>query len=224
MASCSGCGQALQEVAKFCWSCGKPQPPVPSSPPLRNAGQVYNAQPGERPESKVVWLIVGAIIIFAVIVAVAMIGNSGSDSSPSVAQQSSAPSATPPQNNQPTQTNHPDLPLPKFQIYKFDTHGMRPTIMVVPVNTTDEQLKSLLELFREKVGSRKFNDIRLKNERAGILLVYRGKKCASEYYVNTAGPCGDGDHDDALYQWGIEGDPDKDSGSIRVNGDTNVVF
>jgi len=87
----------------------------------------------------------------------------------------------------------------------------------VPVSTTDEQLKSLLWLFREKVRSRHLNDIGLRDERDGILLVYRGKKCATEEIDITAnaGPCGDGYHDDAVYQWGIEGDYDKDSGSMR---------
>jgi len=94
------------------------------------------------------------------------------------------------------------------------------------VNTSDEQLRSLLWLFREKARSHHLKDIGLRNERDGILLVYRGKKCATEEIDITAsaGPCGDGYHDDAFYQWGIEGDYNKDSGSIRVNGDDTVVF
>src|SRR5580698_8407353 len=82
--------------------------------------------------------------------------------------------------------------------------------------TSDEQLKSLLRFFREKARSHRLKDIGLRNERDGILLVYRDKKCATEEIDITAsaGPCGDGYHDDALYQWGIEGDYDKDSGSI----------
>jgi hypothetical protein len=35
---------------------------------------------------------------------------------------------------------------------------------------------------------------------------------------------GYGEHDNALYQWGIEGDPNKDSGSIKVQGEDIVVF
>ena len=105
---------------------------------------------------------------------------------------------------------------------------------MVPVNTTDEQLKSLLWFFREKVRSNKFKDIGLTKTTAkqwgnagylsGMLSVYRGEKCANELYIDTNGPCGYGEHDDALYQWGIEGDPNKDSGSIKVQGDDIVVF
>jgi uncharacterized protein YukJ len=97
---------------------------------------------------------------------------------------------------------------------------------VVPVNTSDEQLKSLLWLFREKARSHHLADIGLRNERDGILLVYRGKKCATEEIdiTSSAGPCGDGYHDAASYQWGIEGDYKKDSGSIQTGGDIITVF
>jgi hypothetical protein len=109
-----------------------------------------------------------------------------------------------------------------------------PTSVVVPVDATDEQLKSLLWFFREKVRSHQFKDIGLmqatakqwgnKGYLSGMLSVYRGERCANEVYINTNGPCGYGEHDDALYQWGIEADPNKDSGSIRVKGHEIAVF
>jgi len=37
------------------------------------------------------------------------------------------------------------------------------------------------------------------------------------------GPCGYGEHDDASYQWGIDGDSKKDSGNIRQKGGNIVV-
>lgn len=49
----------------------------------------------------------------------------------------------------PKQVVRPSAPPPKFQIYKYDPDGT--VAIVVPVNTTDEQLKSLLWLFRERV-------------------------------------------------------------------------
>jgi len=63
------------------------------------------------------------------------------------------------------------------------------------------------------------------------LVVFRGEKCAAEDYISDAQiakgnlPCGYGDHDDATYQWGINGDPVKDSGEITAkNGDSTKVF
>ncbi|MGB9233151.1 MAG: hypothetical protein WCC04_01975 [Terriglobales bacterium] len=118
----------------------------------------------------------------------------------------------------------PSTPPPKFRIYKFKDDGISPTSVVVPVTTTDEQLKSLLWFFREKVRSQEFKSIGLRSARDGILAVYRGEKCANEQFIDTAGPCGDGEHDDAYYQWGIEADSRKDEGGIRVKGDEIIVF
>jgi hypothetical protein len=95
------------------------------------------------------------------------------------------------------------------------------------VSTTDEQLKSLLWFFREKVRSHLLKDIGLRPAGvSGLLLVYRGKKCATEEIDITAsiGPCGDGYHEAASYQWGIEGDYNKDSGSIQTGGEIVTVF
>jgi hypothetical protein len=137
-----------------------------------------------------------------------------------------APPPTPATSQSQLQIVRPSIPPPKFQIYRYKPDGISPVSIVVPVNTSDEQLKSLLRFFREKARSHRLKDIGLRNERDGILLVYRDKKCATEEIDITAsaGPCGDGYHDDALYQWGIEGDYDKDSGSIRVNGNDIIVF
>ena len=116
-----------------------------------------------------------------------------------------------------------------------------PTSIVVPLSTTDDQLKSLLWFFREKVRSQQFKEIGLtqptnkqwgkKDYASGMLTVYRGTKCANEQYVTDAqiakgslGPCGYGEHDDAYYQWGIDGDPTKDVGALSHSdaGDTLV--
>jgi hypothetical protein len=160
------------------------------------------------------------------VVIVGIFGRSPSDR-PTSTQQSSGSSAA-----EPPKVVRPIVPPPKFHIHRFKVD--EPTAIVVPVNTTDEQLKSLLWLFRDKVRSHRFNDIGLtqptakqwgnKGYKSGMLVVYRGEKCANEGYVNKIGPCGYGDHDDAAYQWGIEADPDKDSASIRVKGENTAVF
>jgi hypothetical protein len=137
--------------------------------------------------------------------------------------------------------NLPNIPPPKFRVFRFGTDVS--TSYVVSVDTTDEQLRSLLWFFRQKVRTRAFKDIEITKPTTvqfghfgyewGRLVVYRNEKCADENYlsdgtlgsVGIAGPCGYGEHGDAIYLWGIEGDPAKDSGSIRAkNGDMVEVF
>lgn len=139
---------------------------------------------------------------------------------------SSSPSKTEPQ------IVRQRVPPPKFRIYKFKTDEV--ISVVVPVSTTNEQLESLLWLFREKVRSHRYRDIGLAHGTAkqwgnvgyssGMILVYRGEKCANESFVETDGACGYGEHDDAYYQWGIDADQNKDTGSIIANGSNSVVF
>lgn len=219
---CQECGSVLDQNARFCQSCGKPESPA-SSPavPTTNAPQVsrQDSPPRQRPQSKILWLIMGGIIL-AVIVAI--IVRSQSDSSNSPTHTSAVPDASP----QP-QIVRSSIPPPKFRIYKFKIG--EPISVVVPPKTTDEQLKSLLWFFREKIRAHQLKEIGLMqatadDENSGTLAVYRGEKCANENYISNAGPCGNGDHDDAYYQWGIEADPSKDTGGIRVKGDEIVVF
>jgi hypothetical protein len=225
---CQSCGSLLSQDARFCSSCGRQQlPPVPVATPPAPTSVLATPQQQKRSRSKILWLVVGGIVLFVAIVGI--IGKSPTDSSSSTTQQSS--SSTTQQSLASTSTPQPQvvrpsIPPPKFRIYKFKNDGISPTSVVVPVNTTDEQLKSLIWFFRQKVRSHDFKSIGVKEQLDGILLVYRGKKCATEEIDITAsaGKCGDGYHDDAFYQWGIEGDYNKDSGSIRVNGDDTVVF
>jgi len=225
---CQNCGSFVGENVRFCQSCGKSQAPVPLPVvPTPNAAQVPRQYAPPKKQSTILWLVVGGVVLLVAIVGI--IGKSPSDSSSSTSttQRSSEPNATP----QPHIAT-PSIPPPKFRIYKLKTD--EPTSVVVPVNTTDEQLKSLLWFFRKKVRSHQFKDIGLTKATAkqwgnagylsGMLSVYRGEKCANEQFIDTNGPCGYGEHDDALYQWGIEGDPNKDSGSIKVQGDDIVVF
>lgn len=142
----------------------------------------------------------------------------------SLTMQHEVPATTTPQGlgNPASQT-----PPPKFHVFKFKTDV--PTSYVVPVKTSDEELKSLLWLFRQSVRAGDFKKIGITQPTAtrwgklgytsGMLVVFRGEKCANEDYISDAqiangklGPCGYGDHDDGIYQWGINGDPVKDSG------------
>jgi hypothetical protein len=116
---------------------------------------------------------------------------------------------------------------PKFRVYKAKADG--PTSIIVAANTTDDQLKSLLWRVREKVRAREYKQLGLISKswdtvNSGMLVVYKGEKCANEEDT-TRSPCGYGDHDDAYYQWGLDGDVGKDAGYIRHKGkDDALVF
>ena len=125
-------------------------------------------------------------------------------------------------------------PLPHLTFYKMRTSdGI--VSLVVSANTTDQQLESLLSFIRGKVQHRKFVDLGIRrptDERfgklgygAGVILIYRGPRCANEEFIEDLGPCGYGEHDAASYQWGIDGDSKNDSGAIRTkDGDLQTVF
>jgi hypothetical protein len=122
----------------------------------------------------------------------------------------------------------PTFPPPKFRLYRSKLD--EGTSVVVSPATTDEQLRSLLWLFREKVRSHRFKDIGInqptseqsgkKDYSSGIISVYRGDKCAGEDFLDVvgAGPCGQGGHNAAYYQWGFKVDDvfqtDADDGEI----------
>jgi hypothetical protein len=129
---------------------------------------------------------------------------------------------------------------PKFYIFRARRNEI--VSYVVAAGTTEQQLKRLLWLFREKARSGKFKEIGITQPTAkqwgvdgynsGMLVVYRGEKCADEPYVSLKqaeagrlGACGYGEHDAAEYQWGINADPNKDSGDIRnKDGNSSIVF
>ena len=124
--------------------------------------------------------------------------------------------------------------VPHFSFYKMKTGGGIVSV-VAPPTTTDGQLEALLRFIRDEIQQRRFSDLGIKHPTdkrfgklgydAGIISVYRGDKCANEVFTDNLGPCGYGEHDAASYQWGIDGDPKKDSGLIRdKNGDLRKVF
>ena len=158
---CQHCGSALSQDASFCQSCGRPQSlPKPPSPPVTPAPTVQTSQ--QKPKPKIVWLVVGGIVLLVIIIG--MFGKSSSDksdnSTSTTTQQSSTSIVEP-------QVTRPSIPPPKFRIYKFKNDGISPTSVVVPTSTTDEQLKSLIWFFREKVRSHDFKSLGLKEQKDG---------------------------------------------------------
>src|SRR5207244_12625494 len=105
----------------------------------------------------------------------------------------------------------PNISSPRFHVFRQDSKMPGLISVVVARNTTDEQLRSLLWLFRERVQAGRFKELGLKTraEDSGIISIYRGDKYANEAFVSTGEY---GEHDVAWYQWGIEGNPAKDDG------------
>ena len=131
-----------------------------------------------------------------------------------------------------------NIPPPKFRIFraKLD-EGI--SVVVSPA-TTDEQLKSLLWFFREKVRSHQFKEIGITRPTSkqwgklgylsGMISIYRGEKCANEGFsdVEGTGPCGSGDHAAAYYHWGllVNGtfDSDADEASVFSANNSTKLF
>jgi hypothetical protein len=124
------------------------------------------------------------------------------------------------------------VPPPKFTVFKQSTD--EGTSVVVPVTATDAQLESLLWLFRERIRGHRYAEVGLTQPTAkrwgklgylgGAISFYRGKKCAGEGFTDAVSPCGYGEHDDAFYQWGIDGDPNKDAAEIKKGGTSVRIF
>jgi hypothetical protein len=135
-------------------------------------------------------------------------------------------------SNPPASAWRPEAPAPKFTIYRVKAN--LPVAVVVPATSTDDELKQLLWYFRNKVKMKEFKDLGIEKATqtqwgndgylSGILEVYRGPRCAAEEFTDGAGPCGKGDHYDASYQWGLDGDPNRDVGTVRTSADLATVF
>jgi len=240
---CSGCGQHVPGDSVFCNRCGKPLTQKQSVTSETSSG--YPADRGEqvrsisdrntgqffRPGPKV-WILVVVLLLLLV----ALLSS----------KRSNGPEPTAPQPSPPTQpapgmiesTNKPTAPAPKFRVYRSKLD--EGTSVVVPPSTSDEELQSLLWLFREKVRSHRFTDIGISQPTsrrwgkngylAGFISIYRVGRCAGENFAGASlGPCGYGDHSAAVYQWGllVNGvfDPDADSAGINASdGGKTEVF
>lgn len=231
---CQNCGSVSNQGARFCQSCGKQQalPQKPSSPiPSRVV------QPRQKSKSKVLWWLIGGIVLMAIVIV--LLDKSSRDSNTEDATLKTEPSTTT-ESGQSAQSIPPQIAPPTYRLYKSGTNQQ--TTYVVPLGTSDEQLKSLLWLFRVKVRTGDFKAIGITQPTtkqwgqhgytSGMLVIYRGAKCANEGYISDAeleegklGACGYGDHDDAYYHWGVHGDPYKDEAAIATeNGEYAQVF
>jgi hypothetical protein len=126
------------------------------------------------------------------------------------AQRPAAPATTVPPAV--VQVPAPTGPPPKFQVFR-NQRG-QPVVVVVSGKTTDQELKNLLFLFRDKTKAGRLPDVGIRKPThkgdsasaadfsTGSILVYRGKKYANE----TAGQPGNKFHADATYSWAPNGE------------------
>jgi hypothetical protein len=239
---CNVCGQQVSTNSTFCNRCGNrsateqpsaqpsriPQPTVGGQAGLI-AGSATRKVLGAGPK---VWIV--AAVVLLLIVAVISFNTSQ--------HPTTQPSSTPTERKTETvaAVSRPTSPPPPFRVY--GSKRDQGTSVVVSPTTTDEQLKSLLWLFREKVRAHRFKDIGITQPTSrqfgktaylsGMIEVYRGDKCANEIFTDFAGtpaPCGPDEHDSAWYQWGllVDGVFDTDADSafvISADGKTVPVF
>lgn len=93
---CQNCGSVLSQDARFCQSCGKPQtlPQAPSSPPVTPTPIARTIQPQQKPKSKILWLVMGGIVLLVIIIG--MLGKSPSDNSGTESDQKTESATTGP--------------------------------------------------------------------------------------------------------------------------------
>jgi hypothetical protein len=124
--------------------------------------------------------------------------------------------------------------IPSFHFFKMKT-GEGLVSLVVPRTTTADQLKALLRYIQSRIQQGKFSDLGIRHPtsrlhgklgyEAGIISIYRGEECANELFVTALGPCGYGEHDVASYQWGVDGNPKKYEGAVRLgDGSLQKLF
>ncbi len=92
---CQNCGSVLGQDARFCQSCGKaqsPAQPLPSVPTPPIAAPIRAVQP-QKPRSKVLWLVIGGIVLLVIIIG--MLGKSPSDNSERIESSGTSGSGQP---------------------------------------------------------------------------------------------------------------------------------
>ena len=123
--------------------------------------------------------------------------------------------------------------VPPFRFFKMSAESG--VSLVVPEKATEAEIRALLYFIREKVKTKKFSDLGILHPTSknfnqlnydhGMILVFRGEKCANEEFIDTVGPCGYGEHDAGSYQWGLLQPGPWDGADVRLkSGDVQKVF
>jgi hypothetical protein len=112
----------------------------------------------------------------------------------------------------PSQQSSHTQKLPLLKLTHEDFHN--PIAFVVPIDTSEGELAQLVLQIRSIVQAHQFGVLGLPFGRvearydvSGMIEVFRGRKCIAETYTEGRLPCGEGDHFDVYYQWGLGGLP-----------------
>jgi hypothetical protein len=205
---CSRCGRQYEGSGTFCESCGvtlveaKHQSGAPTG----------TAAPWTRPKrSRWFWILLAVFvgsIVLAPVVTVLFDKTRQTESTGTTAK--------------------PTLPPPKFRVFRQEAG--RPVSVVVAHTASDEDLRSLLWLFREKVRERRFSELGLKKEAgpastgfsAGMIDVFRDVKYANEPFTRKEG---EATRADAIYGWGLDRVSDHDQAFVKgADGSSVKVF
>jgi len=227
--NCSRCGFLLGDQQGFCPRCGAAYRPAGDRNIVASQRlQESTSRPAQANSRAKVFLVVAALVL---VLAILVVSHSDTKQKSPPSQPSNETVAT---SATTSAAEQPRIPPPKFKVYrsKLDEGAS----VVVSPSTSDEQLKSLLWLFREKVRSHRFKDVGIlqptskqwgqKGYLSGMIVVYKGGKCASELFSDSPGlgPCGYGEHSAAEYQWGLLVDgvfnTDADSGEMTASDGT----
>jgi hypothetical protein len=214
---CGSCGHQNPDAGKFCHACGRPFAEKPVSQFAAPSPHLLVQDPPKRKRSTL--KTVG--IIFVALFVVTLVLNWITGSGPGTSQKQAA-----------GLSSRPTVAPANFRIYRQEL-GF-PVVVVVARDASDDRVKSLLWLFREKVRERRFAELGLNKPtsaksssgsydfKSGMIEVFRGEKYANEPFTKN-GPT---QHPaDAAYQWGIDRDPDKDDTVLKgPNGSGIKVF
>jgi hypothetical protein len=168
--------------------------------------------------------------VLALIAGIGMLGITGCDDNTSHPPVTKIDGIKPPPMFPPQPASVPTTPPIPFKIYKQVAN--KGVTVVVDKKATDDQIVSLMWYFRLKVRDHQFDELGIKptvigddkqkNYNGGNVYFYRGAKCANEQFAKNGGSCGEEDHEAAVFNWGVGGDPNSDSGVLMQAPDKVV--
>jgi hypothetical protein len=171
------------------------------------------------------------LAVFSALLVIAITSSDKGQTSPESSAQTNQSVA------QPAGPARPATPVPHFKVAHEDYQN--PIPLVIAKDATDEQVVSLLWKVRDDVRSHSFTNLGLqpansmnRYNTSGMIEVFRGTKCVAETYTEGVWPCGDEEHYDGFYQWGLGGQPldalarfAKDDGGYRkIDGTIVKIF
>jgi len=197
---CNRCGREIATSAKFCQSCGAA---LDTTVQFRAVAPVS----GKR-RLRLLWILIAfpAAGILLSVLSVLL-------------------SHDHPNHESPNTVARPNIPTPKFRVFRQERG--KPVPIIVSRDITETQLRSLLWFFRENVRERHFDQLGLKKATgpaevgfdAGMLEVFRDAKYANEPFTRKDG---EPTQAVAVYGWGTDRQPDHDEAYLQAGGGNQI--